>query len=247
MASAPSAPSYPTTVSIANDPMFVVNGVHRHFWLPTAQMVPLMSWFAVDPHHPKKGTELVLSGETFGHGATQWFGSYTITADGKEALKVTIADEPAEESKNDAKKLQTIGLWVDGKAVMNTGTTVSNLVSGLSVTATALPKRTVGSSQAENAEITAPGLNLAISSAGAKKYEKENAQVRWAHLNMKMKSQLPSDVKGMVAELAGLQSLSKETKSYLTVPKIMAEKRMRKRRAAQKGKMHRQEASTLQA
>merc|ERR1711935_947292 len=115
----------------------------------------------------------------------------------------------------------------------------------MGVTATALPKRTVGSSQAENAEITWAGLNLAISSAGAKKYEKENAQVRWAHLNMKMKSQLPSDVKGMVAELAGLQSLSKETKSYLTVPKIVAEKRMRKRRAAQKGKMHRQEASTL--
>ena len=217
--------------------MFVVNGVHRHFWLPTGKMVPLMSWYAADPKHPKKGAELVLSGETFGHGATQWFGSYSITADGKEALRLTIADEPTEESRKDEKKLHTVGLWIDGKAVNETGaTTLSKLVSGLSVTATALPQRTVGSSRAEMAEITAPGLILAISSAGAKKYEQEEAQVRWAHLNMKMKSNLPPGVKGLVAELAGLQSLSKEAKSYLTVPKIVAEKRSRKRRATSKKK-----------
>ena len=87
---------------------------------------------------------------------------------------------------------------------------------------------------------------LAISSAGAKKYGKETAQVRWAHLNMKMKSSLPSGVKGFVAELAGLQSLTQETKSYLTVPKIVADLRMRRKRAL-KGEMKKQEASALQA
>merc|ERR1712216_177652 len=103
---------------------------------------------------------------------------------------------------------------------------------------------TVGSLHAEVAEIIAPGLTLAISSAGAKKYGKETAQVRWAHLNMKMKSSLPSGVKGFVAELAGLQSLTQETKSYLTVPKIVADLRMRRKRAL-KGEMKKQEASAL--
>ena len=32
------------TLSIANDPMFVVNGVHQHFWIPTGKLTPLLSW-----------------------------------------------------------------------------------------------------------------------------------------------------------------------------------------------------------
>ena len=82
--SPPPSPLPSAPISISHDPMFVVNGVHRHFWLPTSKLTPLMSW----PTEGKKGPTLTLSGETFGHGPTQWFGSYAISADGKEALRM---------------------------------------------------------------------------------------------------------------------------------------------------------------
>lgn len=214
--------------------MFVVNGVHRHFWLPTSKLTPLMSW----PTEGKKGPTLTLSGETFGHGPTQWFGSYAISADGKEALRMTISDEPAEEHKRrlDRKKLHTIKLWIDGKLVDEVDTEVkSKVAKGLTVSASTLPMRTIGDSvPAESVDIKVPGLAVAIQSAGANKYGTEQARTRWAHLNMKMKSQLPPHVKGLVAELAGLHPLSKATKSYLTVPKVVAQHRARRRKTKAK-------------
>ncbi len=59
-------PPPPRPVTIRADPMFVVNGKTRHFWLPDGKMVPLMAWSA-----NSSSQALVLSGETFGHGVGQ--------------------------------------------------------------------------------------------------------------------------------------------------------------------------------
>jgi len=42
-----------TTVSINHDPMFVVNGVHRHFWLPTGKITRLMQWVRATTRAPR--------------------------------------------------------------------------------------------------------------------------------------------------------------------------------------------------
>ena len=191
-------------------------------------MTPLMSW----PTDGKFNPILTLSGETFGHGPTQWFGTYLITADGEEALRITISDEPKSSTGSfDETKLHTLKLWVDGKEVTAADKTVrSKRARGLSVKASPMPVRKIGRGvPAETVEIEAPSLAFAIQSAGANKYDQDDARRRWAHLNMKMKSQLPQGVTGLIAELAGLQHLSKETKSFLTVPKVVAEARALKR------------------
>ena len=228
--------------------MFVVNGVHRHFWLPTAKMTPLMSW----PAGGKKETTVTLAGETFGHGPTQWFGTYEVTANGKEALRLTISDEPLEAAggkKLDKRKLHTLKMWVDGELVTATDVEVkSKRLKGLSVVASALPMRTIGDKiPAETAEIKLPGLAFAIQSAGANKYETDSARTRWAHLNMKMKSQLPPGISGLVAELAGLQKMSRDTKGYLTVPKVVAEHRARMKLAKEKSALKQRQRRVLQA
>ena len=53
-------------------------------------------------------------------------------------------------------------------------------------------------------------------------------QVRWAHLNMKMRSALPSDPEGLVAELAGYNPLSKKSKEFLRVPEAVKEHRAKR-------------------
>jgi len=115
---------------------------------------------------------------------------------------------------------------VDGKPVVATGK-VYKSVSGLSALVTSLPMRLIGDAHAENVEIRAPGLGLTISSARAKKYSKESAQVRWSHLNMKVMSTLPRSSSGLLAELAGMRPMSESTKSYLTVPEAVADHRQR--------------------
>ena len=88
--------------------------------------------------------------------------------------------------------------------------------------------RLIGHAHAESIDIDVPGLSLTISSAKAGKYESNTArQVRWAHLNMKMRSSLPPDPSGLVAELAGYNPLSKKSKEYLRVPKAVKEHRMK--------------------
>jgi hypothetical protein len=219
-----------TTVSIGNDPMFVVNGLHRHFWLPTGKASALMEW-----NGPAGGHQFILSGETFGHGSTQWFRSYVVRADGRELIRVSISDAPvkaprSKTSRGKPVKLRTIDLWVDAKPVTTTGKTIeSSRVKGVSVLPSVQPVRLIGSAHAENIEIQAPGLALSISSARANKYGKEEQQVRWAHLNMKMRSSLPAGASGLVAELSGMKPLSKKTKSFLNVPKAVMEHRERKK------------------
>ena len=251
----PPPPPLAPDVVIANDPMFVVNGVHRHFWLPTGKLTPLLSWATSRGtslmRQPKNGSRLVLSGETFGHGPTQWFGTYVLTSDDREVLRLSIdearsiADEAGTPS---SPKLRTLRLWLDGKLVTDQNTlSASSLVRGLTVRATALPGPHVGATPAEVAEIVAPGLHLAITSSSAKKYSREAAQVRWAHLNLHIKGALPADAEGTVAELAELRPLSAQTMGYLAVPKLVAQHRVHKRTRAKRAQLDKVEASALLA
>ena len=261
----PASPLAPG-VTIANDPMFVVNGEHKHFWMPTGKLTPLMSWSPSRgtplTRHPRNASQLMLFGKTFGHGPTQWFGSYVLTADGKEVLRVQVADEPSPSLVADAatgelpppswRKLRTLGLWLDGAPLTEThakSASPSSLVKGLSVRATSLAGPHIGAAPAETVEIVAPGgLSIAISSGGAKKYERESAQVRWAHLNLRIKSALPRGAAGVIAELAELRPISPLTASYLAVPKIVAQHRVHKRTRAKRARLaERAAASALVA
>jgi hypothetical protein len=216
-----------TTVSINHDPMFVVNGVHRHFWLPAGKLTRLMQWKV----GPEESSTYVLSGETFGHGSTQWFGTYAIDHNGREVLRVSISISPTGDAATKLKQLgvstlSTMSVDIDGKPVVSTGK-VYKSSTGVSALVTSLPMRLIGDSHAENVEIRAPGLGLTISSARAKKYSKESAQVRWSHLNMKVVSTLPRSATGLLAELAGMRPMSEMTKSFLTVPEAVADHRQR--------------------
>jgi hypothetical protein len=229
-----------TTVSISNDPMFVVNGLHRHFWLPTGKATPLMEWAGPGGSHT-----FVLAGETFGHGPSQWFRSYVIKADGREVLRVSIADALKERrttKKAHSKKaatLRTLDLWVDAKPVTVTGESAeSRRVQGVSVLPSMQNARLIGAAHAENVDIHAPGLALSISSARANKYGQTEHQVRWAHLNMRMKSSLPTGAGGLVAELSGMKPLSKHTKMFLNVPKAVQEHRQEKRQERSSSAVH---------
>jgi hypothetical protein len=221
-----------TTVSISNDPMFVVNGIRRHFWLPTNKNTKLMEWEAPAGGRSHKFS---LSGDTFGHGPSQWFRSYVIRVDGKELMRVRIADGPKKEPLSKTardRSLRTIDLWVDAKPVTTIGKSVKSVrVQDMSALPSVQVARLIGSTHAETVEIHAPGLALTIASAGANKYDKEAQKVRWAHLNLKVRSSLPSSASGLVAELAGVKPLSKTTKGYLKVPKAVKAHRERRRQS----------------
>ena len=214
-------------VSIANDPMFVVNGLHRHFWLPSGENTPLLRWEA-------GGAQFVLKGETFGEGHSQWFGSFSLTADHKEVVRVTIADEPLKlvRRTHGGRKLKTLEVWIGGHRVESSAGGELTLEGGQNVSALAnsLPELLVGQhTHAESVEIRAPGLKLSVSSASAKKYDEEADKVRWAHLNMRMLSNVPFGATDMIAELAGIRPLSERTKRYLAVPRDVQEHRWKKR------------------
>jgi hypothetical protein len=217
-----------------NDAQFVVNGKHKFFWLPTGHSTRLLEWESRDGglrrarHRPR---HLVLSGETFGKGSSQWFGTYTLLAEGKEAVTVSIADGAHVHGKdadatNHVHPLRTVRVWVDGVPMKGTDEAMkSKLAPGVTATASAAKRRLIGSAFAERVEITAPGMQLVIESSKAKKYDGEAAKVRWAHLDMNVHGPLPRDAKGLVAELAGLRPLSQQSKSYLSVPRSVYRER----------------------
>jgi hypothetical protein len=216
-----------TDLRLSQDPMFVVNGEHRHFWLPTGEMTPLLSW-------ENYGVKLVLKGETFGspRGQTQWFGNFSVFADHHEVIRVNVRTGAMklgkEHKKLENQTLNTVEVFVDGNPVTGFGKVKSERGRDCSITAAKLPVRLIGHAHAESVDIDVPGLSMTISSAKAGKYESNTArQVRWAHLNMKMRSSLPSDPSGLVAELAGFNPLSKKSKEYLRVPKAVKEHRLK--------------------
>ena len=217
-----------TDLRISQDPMFVINGEHRHFWLPTGEMTPLLAW-------QNHGVKFVLKGETFGEprGQTQWFGNFSVFADHHEVIRVNIRTGKVKLGKDHKQladqTLNTVEILVDGKPVTGFGKATSERCVDCSITASKLPVRLIGHAQAESVDINVPGLSVTVSSAKAGKYGSNAArQVRWAHLNMKMRSTLPSDPEGLVAELAGYNPLSKKSKEFLRVPEAVKEHRAKR-------------------
>ena len=219
-----------TDVRLSQDPMFVVNGEHKHFWLPTGETTPLLEWV-------NHGVKFVLKGETFGYGHTQWFGNFSVFADHHEVIRVNVATGPLKLAKghrlSKSQTLNTLELFVDGKLVTETGKAVSERAQDVSATAAKLKARLIGHAHAESVDIDVPGLSLTVSSAKAGKYDNTARQVRWAHLNMKMRSALPADPLGLVSELAGFNPLSDKTKGYLEVPKVVQQHRLKVARQKQ--------------
>merc|ERR1711935_961318 len=149
------------------------------------EMTPLLSW-------ENYGVKLVLKGETFGspRGQTQWFGNFSVFADHHEVIRVNVRTGAMklgkEHKKLENQTLNTVEVFVDGNPVTGFGKVKSER-----------------------------GRDCSITAAKAGKYESNTArQVRWAHLNMKMRSSLPSDPSGLVAELAGFNPLSKKSKEH---------------------------------
>ena len=225
----------PSALDTEHTPKFVVSGRNRHFWVPTGKPTPLLEWTAHEG-----GRTFVLTGETFGQGASEWFRRYALLGNGTEVLHVGIADAPVPGDDSDLATpkhpLRTLGVWVDGAAMHTTGEALkSQLARGVSALATSRKWGMIGSAHAEEVEVHAPGMHLTIGSLGAKVYDSENERVRWAHLDIQIHGSLPTNSSGFVAELAGLQPLSDASKRLLAVPKeVYREKRRRSFKSAKK-------------
>ena len=231
----PSALDAFATAAAGHAPKFVVNGKNRHFWVPAGTPTHLLEWTAHDG-----GRTFVLSGETFGQGASEWFRRYVLLSNGTEVLHVGIADAPTVGDDSDISTpkhpLRTLGVWVDGAAMNTTGEAVnSQHIKGVSALATSRKWGMIGSTHAEEVEIHAPGIQLTIGSQGAKLYDSQTERARWAHLDITLHGSLPENCSGFVAELSGLLPLSNRSKGLLSVPKeVYQAKRRRSLKSSKK-------------
>lgn len=231
----PSALDAFATAAAGHAPKFVVNGKNRHFWVPAGTPTHLLEWTAHDG-----GRTFVLSGETFGQGASEWFRRYVLLSNGTEVLHVGIADAPTVGDDSDISTpkhpLRTLGVWVDGAAMNTTGEAVnSQHIKGVSALATSRKWGMIGSTHAEEVEIHAPGIQLTIGSQGAKLYDSQTERARWAHLDITLHGSLPENCSGFVAELSGLLPLSSRSKGLLSVPKeVYQAKRRRSLKSSKK-------------
>ena len=65
------------------------------------------------------------------------------------------------------------------------------------------------------------GFQFQVSSSAARKYTSAFDQRKYSHLNLQLK-QMPTGAHGLLAELAGEQPLSEETRSFLVPTKRRA-------------------------
>ena len=226
-----------STLSIRDDPMFFINGKQKQFWLPTGKPTVMLHW-------ADGKNRFVLKGTTFGHGGTQWFRDFSLVVDHEMVISVSIADLLQDESDEESSKpcvsgtVCTLDVKVDGERL---NTLRQRVHSGpVSAEITALANHTIGKKTAESVEIDAPGFSVAFSSTAANRYDDLPREQRWAHLNLKMKRDLPQSASGFMAELAELRPMSDATKKLLIKPD--PEEWEERREAAQKAREDLQQA-----
>ena len=71
----------------------------------------------------------------------------------------------------------------------------------------------------KGAQVKAGALTLNIYSSQATKYSSGAEKVKYVHLNINFASGIPTDAKGIFAELAGVREMSEATAALLKQPR----------------------------
>ena len=226
--SAAPAADVPTPAAVVgNDPIFKANGNVYKFHIKPGVRTPLLSWTA---HQGWRDTEdfikYELLGVTFkprtlkvkedsaGHMSilddAQWFSQLTLLANAKVVLNVTRG----------IGGFGGMGIQVDGKHKLYDADKWINKFIGhpapnqeMLVTLGRLKKH-VGNKFAQALVVDAPELRFSIETMPALKFENEEEQVAFGHLNLKFESDaLPVSARGLLAQLAGTRALTKHNKN----------------------------------
>ena len=207
--------------TLSAGPTFKYGGKWFKFALPhRGEAVPLLMWNDGDQQY-------VLKGSTFGTSwtgddTTQWFGHFEV-ARVMGGFDIIIF----EVSKNDGRRTYQRLSRTLGPATMKVGFGNSLPMSsskqssdGVDVTLHETDA-TFGDRNGEEIRVGVGGFQFQVSSSAARKYTSAFDQRKYSHLNLQLK-QMPTGAHGLLAELAGEQPLSEETRSFLVPTKRRA-------------------------
>lgn len=226
--SAAPAADVPTPAAVVgNDPIFKANGNVYKFHIKPGVRTPLLSWTAHQGWRDKEDfIKYELLGVTFkprtlkvkedsaGYMSilddAQWFSQLTLLANAKVVLNVTRG----------IGGFGGMGIQVDGKHKLYDADKWINKFVGhpapnqeMLVTLGRLKKH-VGNKFAQALVVDAPELRFSIETMPALKFENEEEQVAFGHLNLKFESDaLPVSARGLLAQLAGTRALTKHNKN----------------------------------
>ena len=191
-----------------------VNGTGTHFWLKEGNLTPLLL-----------SGDVTLSGKTFNRPDTghQWFDEFVVSNKGKAVLDVATV-----EGQTQAK--------LNGKVVSSgkvRGPPASPLaplfrphfplspLAAASFCASQLNADGVEVEfDTEGIKAKAGALAVTIYSSQATKFASGTDKAKYEHLNINFASGIPTDAKGIFAELAGVQEMSEATTALLKQPKL---------------------------
>jgi len=200
-------------INVHGDPMFRAGDIYTKLVVPKGMMLPLVAWNTSD------GTRMVLQGATVSAGDddkeekdAQWFTHFRIEANEKTVMDVSRVVDPQLASQMrvtlDQKDIPAAGADVDTPEQHYSANRVVGLKLGT------MEHRKIGIHPAERLALSAGGMAMEITSASARKFKTKELQIKFAHFNLHI-DKLPTGAHGLIAELNGMQALSKKSMSYL--------------------------------
>ena len=219
----PASPSPATSLS-AIWPAYQVNGTGTHFWLKEDELTPLLST-----------GDITLSGKTFNRPDTghQWFDQFVLSNHGKAVLDVGIVNGETQIKLNGKVVSSGKVRSLPQQFPLSSSKLSSSVCTGVRFHCLHHPAgcwRLVGASQLNAAGVDveignddikakAGALAVTIRSSLATKFASGIDQAQDVHLNINFDSGIPSNAKGIFAELAGVQEMSEATTALLKQPK----------------------------
>ena len=194
--------------------MCQVNGTGTHFWLKEGELTPLLDSGGV-----------TLSGKTFNRPDTghQWFDQFVVSNQGKAVLDVANV-------KGNKMQVKLNGKVVSSGKVRghpSPCSTVPYLDAPFLLTARLCASQLNADGMAiefDKGGIKAKAGSLAVTiySSQATKFASGTDKTKYEHLNINFESGIPTNAKGIFAELAGVQEMSEATTALLKQPKGVA-------------------------
>jgi len=198
-------PPPPSQISVHGDPMFKQNGAGTRFAITSGKLTPLLKW-------KSQHGIMQLHGKTMEKSGHQWFKQLIITQDDATVLDVTARQT----------SFGTMQVLLDGKEIEESPrkewvATYASRKRAVHLSALKQPARLqIGEKLADKLELEAGGLKLTIYSSKASKFFYKADQVKYMHLNVDFDEGIPTDARGVFAQMAGVEPMSRETKRLLT-------------------------------
>lgn len=179
-----------------DDPLFTYNGNTTHFWIKKGTLTPLLEW----QHH---GRHMVLSGKTYGRPGSnnQWFHQFVLTQGQQTVIDIKADERGIMKIKRDQGLLTKVSYKLD---------------SGKDLLQKELPDNL---DMWKGLKISTGDVTMRLYSAKAAKFKTPEEQLKYTHLNIEFQGEFPASAKGIFAELAGVQPMTKGTRALTTVPK----------------------------